>query len=166
MVALIRATSPDEWAVAGRLVDEYAASLGIALDFQNFAHERTHLAEEYGPPHAMFLLATDAGAFVGCGGLRRHSEAACEMKRLYVTPQGQGRGVGRQIALALIADARAMGYRTILLDTLPSMQRAQRLYRSLGFEPTAPYRFNPVEGTAFLALDLSRPAAAGGPPGE
>ena len=154
MIVLVRPTSSALWEEAARLVDEYAASLGVALDFQNFEHERAHLAEEYGPPDGAFLLAQHAGECIGCGAFRRFSETACEMKRLYVAPRGQGRGVGRQIAEALIDEARARGYQQMLLDTLPSMQRAQTLYAALGFEPTAPYRYNPVAGTAFLKLDL------------
>lgn len=76
------------------------------------------------------------------------------MKRLYVRPEGQGRGIGRLLATALIAQARDLGYRSVVLDTLPSMTAAQGLYRSLGFLPTQPYRFNPVAGAVFLKLEL------------
>jgi ribosomal protein S18 acetylase RimI-like enzyme len=54
----------------------------------------------------------------------------------------------------LIALAKASGYQTMLLDTLPSMHRARRLYASLGFRQIPPYRFNPVPGTTFMALDF------------
>jgi GNAT superfamily N-acetyltransferase len=154
MVSLIRPTSAHEWGEAARLVGEYAASLNVALDFQGFEHERAHLEDEYGGPGAVFLLASRDGTCVGCGGIRRFSETACEMKRLYVAPAGQQRGIGRMLAIRLIAEARALGYRTMLLDTLPSMHSARALYASLGFHEVPPYRFNPVEGTTFLALDL------------
>lgn len=154
VTSLVTPSSAGHWAAAAQLVDEYAASLGVPLDFQNFAHERAHLGEEYGPPDGLFLLAQQDDAFVGCGAFRRFSDEQCEMKRLYVSPRGQGRGVGRQLAEALIAEARARGYREMLLDTLPSMDRARALYAALGFEPTAPYRFNPIEGTAYLRIRL------------
>jgi hypothetical protein len=55
------------------------------------------------------------------------------------------------------------GYRSLKLDTLPSMAEAQRLYARLGFVETAPYNDNPVEGVRFLCLDLSAPAAGAEP---
>ena len=58
------------------------------------------------------------------------------------------------LATALILEARKLGYRRMLLDTLPSMQNAQKLYASLGFTPTPPYRFNPHQGVTFLSLEL------------
>ena len=154
MTRLLRPDSPLLWAVAGQLVDEYAASLGVSLDFQDFAHERRHLAEEYAPPHGLFLIA-EADGYIGCGAFRKFSDDTCEMKRLYVRPAGRGRGTGRMIAETLMRAARQRGYRRMVLDTLPSMTGAQALYATLGFAPTAPYRFNPVAGSAFLAIDLT-----------
>jgi len=154
MVTLVRPQSLDLWNVAAELVDEYAAALGISLDFQDFGHERAHLADEYGPPTGAFLLAEEHADYLGCGAIREWTADSCEMKRLYVRPRNQNRGVGRLIAASLIEEARRLGYRRVLLDTLPSMRTAQSLYRSLGFRPVDAYRFNPVEGTTFLALDL------------
>jgi putative acetyltransferase len=51
-----------------------------------------------------------------------------------------------------------MCYRSLKLDTLPSMAEAQRMYARLGFVETAPYNDNPIDGVRFLCLDLSVPA--------
>jgi ribosomal protein S18 acetylase RimI-like enzyme len=55
---------------------------------------------------------------------------------------------------ALMAQARLAGYRTIALDTLPSMIEAHRLYAKLGFTPIAPYYDTPIDGTVFLGRAL------------
>jgi ribosomal protein S18 acetylase RimI-like enzyme len=113
----------------------------VDLSFQNFEHEVEHLATEYTAP---------AGVFVGCIGLRRFAPGVGEIKRLYVSPAGRGDGVGRFLVEGVLVVAEQLGYTRLVLDTLPSMKDAQRLYASLGFTPTAPYRFNPVPGTAYL----------------
>jgi ribosomal protein S18 acetylase RimI-like enzyme len=153
-VTLLRPASPEQWAAARRLVEQYAASLQLDLDFQNFDDEIASLPRAYGSPDGCFVLAAQDEGFVGCGGIRRHDASACEMKRLYVVPAARGGGIARQIAERLIAHARERGYRSVLLDTLPTMAGAQALYRSLGFTPTDPYRFNPVPGATFWKLRL------------
>jgi len=154
MANIIQPDTPQLWETARLLVREYAASLNVNLDFQNFEEELLHFEIEYAPPTGAFLLARQDDEFLACVAMRRFSASDCEMKRLYVRPAGRNQGLGRQIARALIAEAKSLGYKRMLLDTLPTMQSAQSLYKSLGFEPTAPYRFNPIEGSAFLKLDL------------
>jgi putative acetyltransferase len=124
---------------------EYADSLGVDLSFQDFESE---LADPLGF-YELVLLAEN-----GCVALRRIDAETCEMKRLYVRPAGRGSGVGRRLAEAVITEARARGYRRMLLDTLPEMEAAQALYRSIGFRDTGPYRHNPVPGASFLELEL------------
>jgi len=153
-IDLIQPDSADKWAAARRLVEEYAASLHLDLGFQNFAWEVNNLAREYGPPDGAFLLAEHDGEALGCVGLRRFSDGACEMKRLYVVPASRGHGVGRALAEGIVAQGRRLGYKRMLLDTLEFMRNAQALYVSLGFEPTRAYRFNPIPGSSFLELKL------------
>lgn len=148
------AATPSSWTAAEALIREYASRLGVSLEFQHFDDEIRNLAREYGPPKGVLLLARDRDGYVGCGGLRRLSEHACEMKRLYVRPAAQGRGIGRALAAALIEEARTLGYGAMRLDTLPPMAHAQALYRSLGFREIPPYRFSPVPGTTCLELRL------------
>jgi ribosomal protein S18 acetylase RimI-like enzyme len=157
MIELVQPLSEEDWRRARRLVEAYAASLDVDLSFQNFDHELEHFESEYGPPAGAFLLAEEDGVSLGCIGLRRFSEGVGEIKRLYVSPAARGRRLGRLLAESVVALARPLGFTRLVLDTLPSMQEAQALYRSLGFRPIPPYRFNPVPGTAFLELDLQEP---------
>jgi len=151
---LLQATTPREWDEAQRLVREYAASLNVDLSFQNLDHELQHFTTEYAPPIGAFILAEDAGQYAACIGLRQFAEGIGEIKRLYVVPAARGLGLGRLLVERIIVVARAAGYSSLLLDTLPFMKEAQSLYVALGFRPTAPYRYNPVAGSAFLRLDL------------
>jgi GNAT superfamily N-acetyltransferase len=151
---LLQATTPREWDEAQRLVREYAASLNVDLSFQNFDHELQHFTTEYAPPTGAFILAEDADQYVACIGLRQFAEGIGEIKRLYVVPAARGLGLGRLLVERVIVVAREAGYTSLLLDTLPFMKEAQSLYVALGFKPTAPYRYNPVAGSAFLRFDL------------
>jgi glutamyl-tRNA synthetase/glutamyl-Q tRNA(Asp) synthetase len=152
---LLRAPdSAPAWSAARRLVEEYAASLGVDLGFQDLARELEHLRREYGPPAGDFRLAWVDGRALGCVGLRRFADGVGEIKRLYVAPPARGRGAGRLLARAIVESGRRLGYRRLVLDTLPSMRDAQALYATLGFRPIPAYRFNPVAGTAYLGLDL------------
>jgi putative acetyltransferase len=127
------------------LLREYAAGLEIDLSFQDFETELADPLSFY----ELVLLADE-----GCVALRRVDDRTCEMKRLYVRPDARAGGLGRRLAEAIVAEARALGYRRMLLDTLPSMAAARALYASLGFRETEPYRYNPVPGTTFLELAL------------
>ena len=131
---------------ARELILEYAASLGVDLSFQHFDDEIASLATYY----EVVFLARDAG----CVALRRIDDETCEMKRLYVRPQFRGTGLGRDLALRVIEEARSRGYRRMRLDTLPTMGKAQSLYEQLGFRDIAPYRENPIAGSRWMELDL------------
>ena len=132
----------------------YAAWLGVDLDYQNFGDEMASLLGAYAAPAGRLFFAEFEGRPAGCVGIRPSSDGVCEMKRLYVEPEMRGNGIGRQLALAAIKAAKALGYRKVMMDTLPAMRIAVKLYRELGFKEAPAYYPTPVEGTLFLALDL------------
>ena len=145
---------PADLPVVRLLFRQYAESLGIDLGFQDFETELASLPGKYSPPRGRLLLAWNGDRSVGCVALRPVDGDVCEMKRLYVHPDVRAQHLGRRLAERIVQEARAIGYRSMCLDTLPSMSRALHLYSSLGFRPIAPYVFNPIEGAIFLGLDL------------
>jgi len=134
----------------------YAGWLGVDLSYQNFEQEMASLPAAYAMPQGRLFYAEVDGQPAGCVGVRPLSdtEGVCEMKRLYVEPAFRGTGVGRQLALLAIKAAKEIGYRKLIIDTLPNMRMAVKLYRELGFTEAPSYYQTPIEGTMFLALDL------------
>ena len=132
----------------------YAAWLGVDLCFQNFEAEMASLPGAYAQPDGRLFYAERDGRPAGCVGIRPFSTGLCELKRLYVEPSQRSFGIGRVLTMAAIKAAKEIGYRKLLLDTLPTMRVAVKLYRELGFKETPAYYQTPLEGTMFLALDL------------
>jgi putative acetyltransferase len=144
----------DAVAACRELFVEYQRALGVSLCFQGFDAELANLPGDYAPPRGLLLLARHGEVPAACVALRPLFHRDAEMKRLYVRPAHRGSGIGRYLTERIIAEARARGYSSLKLDTLPSMRAAQGLYAKLGFRDTAPYNDNPVTGVRFLALEL------------
>lgn len=159
-VELVWLESPDApWVDATRLLfQEYAATLGVDLCFQDFDNELAQLPGAYAAPRGALVLAVMGDELAGCCALRAIDSTdyanACEMKRLYVRPAFRGIGIGRLLAEAIVEKGRVLGYNAILLDTLSDMEAARALYEELGFEEIPPYYFNPIAGAHYLKADL------------
>ena len=150
-------TSARDLEAATALFALYASALDVDLAFQDFAEELASLPGKYAAPAGALLLARGAhGEPLGCVGLRPiASRLCCEMKRLFVSPQARGLGLGRALVAAITAEAVRIGYREMRLDTLPAMEAARGLYQQAGFAPIAPYYDTPLAGTIFLGRRLA-----------
>lgn len=120
--------------------------------YQAIDEELKDLPVKYGPPKGMTLLVAHDGEIVGGGAYRRTSETVCEMKRLYISTAAAGRGLGRQLANALIDAARAEGFTLMQLDTGNLLKEAIAMYESLGFRHIAPYNSYPEKLMPYLVF--------------
>jgi GNAT superfamily N-acetyltransferase len=114
------------------LIDEY-------FDQNEFEGELDSLPGKYSPPDGQLLLAYYDDQPAGCVALRRIDRQVCEMKRMFLYPRFQGKGIGRRLGEAIIRDARIAGYAIMRLDTSWRQQEAQALYAKLGFQRIDPY---------------------------
>jgi len=150
--------SVEELEATRAIFKEYAAQLAVDLCFQSFDEELATLPGEYDAPRGALLLALVDGAVAGCVALRPLDDVdypnACEMKRLYVRQAFRGSGLGRQLAEAIMDEARANGYDRVLLDTLDDMEAARALYDDLGFSEIPPYYHNPIAGAHYLKAEI------------
>jgi putative acetyltransferase len=157
---LIRpAVGGEDVAAVRVLFEEYAREIETDLCFQGFAAELASLPGKYAPPRGRLLLAEAEGAPAGCVALRELDAATAEMKRLFVRPAWRSTGLGRRLVDAILAEAAAIGYQRLRLDTLPRMRAAIAMYRGLGFHEIEPYYPNPVPGALFLERALEVPGA-------
>lgn len=102
------------------------------------------------------MLARTGGELAGCVALHPLEAGVCEMKRLYVRPNYRGHGIGRALLNTVLAEARAIGYQRMRLDTVePVMQDAVRMYRAYGFREIQPYRKNPIPGALYMEIELT-----------
>ena len=155
---ITQAHTAEDLSSSHNLFQAYAVGLGLDISFQNFDHELANLPGKYAPPSGALLLAksTSTSEAIGCVGLRPlQPQGTCEMKRLYVSPEGRGTGVGKALAEAVVNEAKRLGYRRMVLDTLGSMTTPLKLYRGLGFRDIEPYYHNPLEDVIFLELTLT-----------
>lgn len=124
------------------------------LILQHYEKELERPESKYGMPAGRLYLAYWDGRLAGCIGLRKLDEKRGELKRLYVRPDFRGHRIGEQMIRRILADAREIGYRHVLLDTLPFLRSAIYLYRKIGFREIGCYNDSPVEATIFLQYDL------------
>lgn len=129
-------------------------SFQIYLDIQHYEDEIRDLEAKYGRPEGRLYLALWDGEAAGCIALRKLDNRRCEMKRLYVRPAFRGHKIGDALVDRVIQDAKAIGYRYMLLDTLPFLEAAIRMYQKRGFYEIPCYNDSPVETTIFMQYDL------------
>lgn len=155
---LIAAETPEDLDAVKTLFRAYVDWLDIDLSYQGFEEELAGMPGKYTPPRgALYLARGLEGDVLGCVGLRPFGEeGACEMKRLYVTPQARGLGVGAALVKRVLQVAQDAGYGEMLLDTLPTMTGAIKLYKNAGFEETGAYYSTPVSETVFFRKALQR----------
>ncbi|MFC4348725.1 GNAT family N-acetyltransferase [Kordiimonas lipolytica] len=144
------AESAEDIAAVKAIFRAFVEFLPINLDFQGIEAEMARFPEGY----VLLLIAKKGDVPIGAVALKEHSADVCEMKRLYVLPEGQGTGAGRRLCEELLTQAKALGYKTMLLDSLKRLEAAVALYGKLGFTEIEPYNFNPEDDVVYMSKPL------------
>jgi GNAT superfamily N-acetyltransferase len=160
---------------AGGLIREYlewlnerlAREYGMEFDVEAMVKSDLSDTHKFHPPQGRFYLARYQYQIAGVGCLKRLEPSVGEVQRMYVAPTFRGKGIGRAIANQLIDDARAIGYKRLVLESLEFLDAAHSLYRSLGFHDIDPYVDNSMKSyqsaeqldqyysiTVFMEMDL------------
>jgi GNAT superfamily N-acetyltransferase len=165
VVSISQVETPEQITAVRELLAEYLAwTRTIEIDamdaptFHGIDAEVASLPGVFGPPSGRLLLAMDDARPVGCVAFKRVNDSTCELKRFYVRPDFRGRHLGRQLVGRLVDEARAAGYRQIVLDSHISMTAAHHIYRDFGFVVTPqpadfPDRLRPV--VVFMRAEIA-----------
>ncbi len=124
------------------------------LELQNYDHETENLEEKYGLPYGRLYLAFFEGNVAGCIALRKLNNENCELKRLYVKPEYRSNNIGGILVKHIIKEATKIGYKHILLDTLPFLETAISMYKRYGFYEIESYNNSPMDNLIYLKFDL------------
>lgn len=158
-ITIRQATEADDLAAVGALMRRYVgwhcrrhaahrAMIDRYFDPAEFEAELAALPGRYAS--GRLLLARVATEPAGCVALRNLGGGACEMKRMFVAPEHQGRRLGLALGERFLAEAAAAGYRFVRLDTGPLQHEAHGLYACLGFRRVAPFYEPDAEMAGFL----------------
>lgn len=147
-------TNPAQLNDAVQLFNEYANSLDISLDFQNFQEELNIIHTMYGSPTGCLLLVYENELPIACAAYRKIEEGICELKRMYIKPEFRRMQIGQTLLIKLSNKATMNGYQLMRLDTLDTMLPALHLYRKNGFYEIPAYCHNPNEGVVYMEKKL------------
>jgi ribosomal protein S18 acetylase RimI-like enzyme len=138
-----RATGVDDGAVARELF-AYLAFLGETLDGEGIDRDIAQWQSAYdGANGVLLVVIAPGGDVVGTAAVRRLEPGIGEIKRMWIRPAHQGKGLGRPLIDACLAEARALGFRRLRLDSERKLEAALHLYRAYGFVEVADYNRNP-----------------------
>jgi GNAT superfamily N-acetyltransferase len=166
-VTLSTASTPGDFRAYGELIHEYiewmreriakdAWFMDRTLSHQSLDTELETLAEKYTPPKGVAFLARSGKEIVGGGAYRDFGNGTCEMKRVFIRPHAQGKGVGRSLCTTLIDHATHTGYEVMYLDTARHLVEAIAMYESLGFHRCPAYQSYPAVLMPYLVF-MKRP---------
>lgn len=139
-VTSVSAHSPAARVCLDRYFDELAARFPEGFDLES---DDAPELDDYIPPGGAFLIAQIFGEPAGCGALRTLAPGIGEIKRMWVSPEVRGLGVGRRLLETLERTARERNLRAVRLDTHSSLAEALQLYRSSGYQEIPRYNDNP-----------------------
>ena len=154
MLDYIIVSNENEYRIAANLFQEYAEWLGIDLGFQKFEDELLTLQKMYGHPKGTIILCNSDNEYIACVAVRPIDNKIAELKRMYVKPDFQRKGIGEELLRLSLAFAKNAGYEKARLDTLNTMLPAMNLYTKNGFKEIPAYYYNPEPTAVYFEKSL------------
>jgi GNAT superfamily N-acetyltransferase len=139
----IRPAIGDDHDAVARELRAYLTWLGEELDGEGLDKDIAHWQSAYDGARGRLLVVEDPeGVVVGTAAVRLLEPGVGEVKRMWIRPAHQGKGLGRPLMDACLTEARALGCRRLRLDSERRLAAAVHLYRAYGFKEIPDYNGN------------------------
>jgi len=131
----IRSASNRDRERVAELVFGVLAEYGLEPDPETTDADLQDIEANYLQRGGMFEVIEDEWNLLGSFGLYPVNETTCELRKMYFIPSARGLGLGKYVLERVIARARALGFKQIVLETSSKLIAANRLYTKFGFKP-------------------------------
>jgi len=172
----IRDALPEEYEEAGRVTaDSYREFARPGSDWDSYLVRIADIADRI--QRTRVLVAVDDGRILGTvtleltgrteGSNRNQREnqplapGQAHVRMLGVAPEARGRGIGKMLMEACLAESRKAGKKVLTLNTTERMKTAQAMYESMGFSRTEDEVF--PDGFVLMAYQITLDGGAGDP---
>lgn len=103
------------------------------------------------------IVIYEGNKVIGGGAIRRYDKENIELKRVFVHPEYQGRGIGSRLVSLLMEWAAELGFKRMLLETGELLAESCAVYKKLGFQVIPNYGpYVDMPESLCMAKDLKR----------
>jgi putative acetyltransferase len=121
-------------AIVASVLREYGLEFDVAGTDADLANLEANFERRGG---VFYVVESQAGDIVGCCGLFPIDPDTAELRKMYLLLEVRGKGLGKKLLTQLLAEARRLGYKRVVLETNSVLIEAISLYRSFGFRPVS-----------------------------
>ncbi|MGL4737411.1 MAG: GNAT family N-acetyltransferase [Cellulosilyticaceae bacterium] len=106
---------------------------GLALEVEGADADVADLEKHYLQNNGWFQVVEDEGRIIGSVGIYKIDDEKCELRKMYLYPEYQGKKIGKQLMENALEQAKVMGFGWMLLQTSSKLVKALPLYEKYGF---------------------------------
>lgn len=133
MIKFRLAKSGDEKEILN-IIDTVLSEYGLNLEPFGADLDVTDIDKFYFKNNGWFQVIEDNHKIIGSVGIYKIDNSTCELRKMYIHKEYQGRGLGKTLLKNALESAKNLDYSIITLQTNSLLTKALPLYKSFGFK--------------------------------
>jgi putative acetyltransferase len=146
---MLRKSRTGEESILLDLIRTVLSDYGLEVRPQEVDSDMADLEKHYFSNRGWFGVIEFEGKIIGSYGIYKLNDSTCELRKMYILPIHQGKGLGKLMLEDSIKRARDMGYREMHLESNRMLTKALDLYKKYGF---IEYRPDHLSGRCDIAM--------------